>query len=109
MGRQHHRPQHALEAEAGNQVAADQAADGQRDDADGAIGNADLRGGQAQAALGQRVLQEGNGELEQLRFAQAEGQDEAQDQQDVLLAEEGGEGGEEVAQGIVARADVDQA
>ncbi|EEF22081.1 conserved hypothetical protein, partial [Ricinus communis] len=87
----HHQPQAAFQAQARDQVTAEQAADGQRDDADGAVRGAVLLGREAQAARADRVLQEGGDEFQQLRLAQAERQNKTEDQPDVALAEEAGE------------------
>ena len=94
----HHDRQHSLEAVFGRREAAQQAAAGQGQDAEGAIGQADLAGGQAQAARAAAVEQKRRDDLHELRLVKAVEENEGHRQHHARLLEEGAQGGEELAQ-----------
>ena len=82
-----HRPQHPLQAKPRNHIATDQAAQGQRDDADRAVNNTDLLGGQTQAAHRARIEQKGRDQLEQLGLGQPIDQQVGENGENFLFAE----------------------
>ena len=95
---EHHGSEPTLQAMTRNAPSAEQAADGESDDAHGAIGEAHGFCAQPQASGIGRIEEEGVGNLHELSFREAEEEHEKQGCEDMGLGEEGLQGQPEVIQ-----------
>ena len=92
-----HGPEPVAEALTGDGDAAEDAAQGETNDAGGALGKANLGGGHGESAFANGIDQEGDAHLGQLGLGQAVEEHEEEGREDAFLGKEGAEGEEEFA------------